>query len=166
VFPWLVLLKTSKVHHSFQIAICRHTIWRRTYLYNLAAPDTFHVEFNTTRGLVKVMSVRGPSNLFFGNICRTVQTLQYTRQLVIPAMFQLILCLFGLCAAWAPLGVDRFYTLLKQNYYDDNAFFRVIQSPRPFVAQWGISSTPSIAQKWLRTRRRIPLSTIINHFKM
>jgi hypothetical protein len=35
---------------------------------------------------------------------------------------------------WAPLGVDHFYTLIQPetSYYDNNAFFRVIDS---FVVQ-------------------------------
>jgi peptidyl-prolyl cis-trans isomerase A (cyclophilin A) len=51
-------------------------------------------------------------------------------------------------SAWAPIGADRFYALVTQGYYNDNAFFRVIQSPKPFVAQWGISSDPAINKKW------------------
>eukprot|EP01122_Echinamoeba_exundans_P010112 TRINITY_DN3703_c0_g1_i2.p1 TRINITY_DN3703_c0_g1~~TRINITY_DN3703_c0_g1_i2.p1 ORF type:complete len:209 (-),score=48.85 TRINITY_DN3703_c0_g1_i2:120-746(-) len=58
-----------------------------------------------------------------------------------PALIQVV-------RAWAPIGVDRFYALVTQGYYNDNAFFRVIQSPKPFVAQWGISSDPSVNKKW------------------
>ena len=37
--------------------------------------------------------------------------------------------------AWAPLGADRFYNLVKNGFYDGTRFFRV----RPgFVVQWGI----------------------------
>ncbi|KAF2073942.1 hypothetical protein CYY_004729 [Polysphondylium violaceum] len=50
--------------------------------------------------------------------------------------------------SWAPVGVDHFYDLIQANYYDQNAFFRVIQSPRPFVAQWGIAADPDISAKW------------------
>lgn len=50
--------------------------------------------------------------------------------------------------AWAPRGVDRFYTLVTSGYYDDNALFRVVKGK---WAQFGISGTPSLAQQW-RTR--------------
>jgi len=49
---------------------------------------------------------------------------------------------------WSPLGVDRFYELVQEKYYNDNAFFRVIRSPSPFVAQWGISGDPTTSAKW------------------
>jgi peptidyl-prolyl cis-trans isomerase A (cyclophilin A) len=51
--------------------------------------------------------------------------------------------------AWAPAGVDRFYYLAKNGYYDGTRFFRVI---RGFVAQFGINGDPAIAAAW-RTRR-------------
>src|SRR5688572_4925443 len=35
--------------------------------------------------------------------------------------------------AWAPLGADRFYCLVKNGYYDDVRFFRVIKG---FMAQF------------------------------
>lgn len=38
---------------------------------------------------------------------------------------------------WAPVGADRFYSLLRLHYYDDVSFFRVVKG---FVAQFGISS--------------------------
>mgnify|MGYP001051201121 CR=1 FL=1 len=47
---------------------------------------------------------------------------------------------------WAPLGVDRFYNLVKNGFYNNNAFFRVIKG---FVAQFGISPYPEVSQKWL-----------------
>jgi peptidyl-prolyl cis-trans isomerase A (cyclophilin A) len=49
---------------------------------------------------------------------------------------------------WAPKGADRFYNLVKNGFYDDLRFFRVIRSPDPFMAQFGISGTPAIAAKW------------------
>lgn len=50
--------------------------------------------------------------------------------------------------AWAPLGADRFYTLVTSGYYDDSAFFRVVEGK---WAQFGISGTPAVATAW-RTR--------------
>jgi peptidyl-prolyl cis-trans isomerase A (cyclophilin A) len=47
--------------------------------------------------------------------------------------------------SWAPRGADRFYNLVKDHFYDNQPLFRVLPG---FVVQWGISSTPSVAQKW------------------
>ena len=47
--------------------------------------------------------------------------------------------------AWAPLGADRFYNLVKYGFYKDAAFFRVL--PR-FVAQFGIPARPEVAAAW------------------
>eukprot|EP01112_Ceratiomyxa_fruticulosa_P006790 TRINITY_DN1767_c0_g1_i1.p1 TRINITY_DN1767_c0_g1~~TRINITY_DN1767_c0_g1_i1.p1 ORF type:complete len:249 (-),score=51.03 TRINITY_DN1767_c0_g1_i1:26-772(-) len=49
---------------------------------------------------------------------------------------------------WSPFGVDRFYDLLQSGYFNDNAFFRVIDKPHPFVAQFGINGEPSVSKKW------------------
>jgi peptidyl-prolyl cis-trans isomerase A (cyclophilin A) len=49
---------------------------------------------------------------------------------------------------WAPKGADRFYNLVKNGFYDNVRFFRVIRSPRLFMAQFGISGDPAIAAKW------------------
>ena len=49
--------------------------------------------------------------------------------------------------AWAPLGVDRFYELLRLNpsYYNQNGFFRVVSG---FVVQFGINGNPTVSQEW------------------
>lgn len=50
--------------------------------------------------------------------------------------------------AWAPNGVDRFYDLVRRQYYDSVAFFRVVPG---FVAQFGLSGDPRVNDAW-RTR--------------
>ena len=47
---------------------------------------------------------------------------------------------------WSPNGADRFYTLVKNGYYDGVKFFRVVPG---FVVQFGIHGDPKIAPKWL-----------------
>jgi peptidyl-prolyl cis-trans isomerase A (cyclophilin A) len=47
--------------------------------------------------------------------------------------------------AWAPIGADRFYNLVKSGFYKDAAFFRIV--PR-FVAQFGIPARPDVAAAW------------------
>jgi cyclophilin family peptidyl-prolyl cis-trans isomerase len=47
--------------------------------------------------------------------------------------------------AWAPVGADRFYNLVKNGFYDDTRFFRVLDG---FMAQIGINGNPSIQSSW------------------
>lgn len=47
--------------------------------------------------------------------------------------------------AWAPLGADRFYNLVKHHFYDNASFFRVVPG---FVVQFGISAYPPVAAVW------------------
>jgi peptidyl-prolyl cis-trans isomerase A (cyclophilin A) len=51
--------------------------------------------------------------------------------------------------AWSPKGADHFYDLVKLHFYDDARFFRVIRSPRPFMAQFGIAATPATDSVWV-----------------
>jgi peptidyl-prolyl cis-trans isomerase A (cyclophilin A) len=46
--------------------------------------------------------------------------------------------------SWAPIGVERFYNLVRAGYYDNNYFFRVLN----FMAQTGISSRPEVNRVW------------------
>jgi peptidyl-prolyl cis-trans isomerase A (cyclophilin A) len=47
--------------------------------------------------------------------------------------------------AWAPRGADRFYNLVKNGFYDDTRFFRVISG---FMVQFGINGDPNIMARW------------------
>lgn len=46
---------------------------------------------------------------------------------------------------WAPNGADRFYNLVKNGYYKDIAFFRVVSG---FMAQFGIHGDPKLNNVW------------------
>jgi len=46
---------------------------------------------------------------------------------------------------WAPLGVDRFYNLVRYGYFTNAAFFRVIPG---FVVQFGLSANPAVNKVW------------------
>ncbi len=46
---------------------------------------------------------------------------------------------------WAPNGADRFFNLVRIGYYDDIAFFRVIDG---FMAQFGIHGDPEVNEVW------------------
>ena len=45
----------------------------------------------------------------------------------------------------APNGADRFFNLVKNGFYDDNRFFRVISG---FMVQFGINGDPKISAPW------------------
>lgn len=81
-----------------------------------AAPDTFVVTFETSRGAFVVEVVR----------------------------------------AWAPIGADRFYNLVRHGYYDDARFHRVIPG---FITQWGIAGDPEITAVWYD--RGMPDDTVV-----
>jgi peptidyl-prolyl cis-trans isomerase A (cyclophilin A) len=46
---------------------------------------------------------------------------------------------------WAPNGADRFYNLVKNGFYNDARFFRVISD---FMVQFGINGNPQISKVW------------------
>ena len=47
--------------------------------------------------------------------------------------------------AWAPLGADRFYNLVKNGFYDNTRFFRVVPN---FMVQFGLNSDPAVQSVW------------------
>lgn len=46
---------------------------------------------------------------------------------------------------WAPAGADRFYNLVKNGFYDNDRFFRVISN---FMVQFGINGDPKVSAVW------------------
>ena len=72
---------------------------------NQQAPETFKVEFHTSKGLFVVAANR----------------------------------------QWAPRGVDRFYNLVNNGYYNDLRFFRCIEG---WCVQFGIHNDPALNQIW------------------
>jgi peptidyl-prolyl cis-trans isomerase A (cyclophilin A) len=46
---------------------------------------------------------------------------------------------------WAPQGADRFYNLVRNGFYDDVRFFRVLDG---FMAQFGIHGDTSVQRVW------------------
>jgi peptidyl-prolyl cis-trans isomerase A (cyclophilin A) len=51
--------------------------------------------------------------------------------------------------AWAPKGADRFYNLVKNGYYDNCRFFRVVKG---FMVQFGINGDPQLNGVWRSER--------------
>jgi peptidyl-prolyl cis-trans isomerase A (cyclophilin A) len=49
--------------------------------------------------------------------------------------------------AWAPWGVDRFYYLVRRNFYDGARFFRGIDGS---LVQFGINGDPQISTSWMQ----------------
>jgi len=47
--------------------------------------------------------------------------------------------------SWAPLGADRFYNLVKHNYFDSAAFFRIVPN---FIVQFGLTADPEVNRVW------------------
>jgi cyclophilin family peptidyl-prolyl cis-trans isomerase len=59
---------------------------------------------------------------------------------------------------WSPHGADRFYELVRNGYYNDSRFFRVV--PGRWV-QFGLSGDPRTAAKW--RHRVIPDDPLVEH---
>jgi peptidyl-prolyl cis-trans isomerase A (cyclophilin A) len=50
---------------------------------------------------------------------------------------------------WAPNGADRFYNLVKNGFFDEARFFRVVEG---FMVQFGINGDPRISAVWREAR--------------
>lgn len=62
--------------------------------------------------------------------------------------------------AWAPQGVDRFYALVNDQYYDGVKFFRVLPN---FMAQFGVNGDPAKNDLW--KDRNIPDDPVVQSNK-
>lgn len=47
--------------------------------------------------------------------------------------------------SWSPAGADRFHNLVRNRFYDDTRFFRVVNR---FMVQFGISGDPKVSEAW------------------
>jgi peptidyl-prolyl cis-trans isomerase A (cyclophilin A) len=62
--------------------------------------------------------------------------------------------------AWAPLGADRFYNLVKHGFFTDAAFFRVVPG---FVVQFGLNANPAVNAAWEKAYIKDDPVTQSNH---
>ena len=46
---------------------------------------------------------------------------------------------------WAPLGADRFYELVKDGFFTEARFFRIVPN---FIVQFGLAADPKMSKKW------------------
>ncbi len=46
---------------------------------------------------------------------------------------------------WAPVGVDRFYNLVRAGFFNDSRFYRIRAG---FITQFGLPGNPEITQVW------------------
>jgi peptidyl-prolyl cis-trans isomerase A (cyclophilin A) len=62
--------------------------------------------------------------------------------------------------AWAPLGADRFYNLVRHGFFTDAAFFRVVPG---FIVQFGLSANPAVNKVWDKASIKDDPVTQSNH---
>lgn len=58
---------------------------------------------------------------------------------------------------WAPLGVDRFYNLVKNGFFDDTRVYRVLDG---FMAQFGMNGDPRVNMAW---RNKVIVDDAVAH---
>jgi peptidyl-prolyl cis-trans isomerase A (cyclophilin A) len=46
---------------------------------------------------------------------------------------------------WSPLGADRFYNLVRNRFFTNAAFFRIVPN---FIVQFGMSADPKVGAVW------------------
>ena len=56
--------------------------------------------------------------------------------------------------AWAPNAADHFYTLVKNGFYDEARFFRVVPN---FMVQFGINADPAVQTKFRNSIKDDPV---------
>jgi peptidyl-prolyl cis-trans isomerase A (cyclophilin A) len=56
--------------------------------------------------------------------------------------------------AWAPNAADHFFTLVKNGFYDEARFFRVVPN---FMVQFGINADPAVQAKFKGTIKDDPV---------
>jgi len=103
--------------------------------------------------MVKIAMARWPLILLFSaaTLVATVSVTAQTRDEQAPATFRARFetsqgpFLIEVQREWAPLGADRFYTLVKSGFYDGVRFFRVLNG---FMAQFGLSGDPKVQSAW------------------
>jgi len=58
---------------------------------------------------------------------------------------------------WDPFGAARFYNLVKNGFYDEARFYRVVPN---FMVQWGFNADPAVTAKWSGPEARIKDSPV------